>query len=554
MTKRSMSSVRRWWMGALATVVVVGLAAGCASTSDGDTASGGESAAQSDPIADEGQPVQGGKLVFGINADSAGWNPHVNQWAQHSSVVGSSMLEPLAALDANLDPQPWLATEWTHNDTYDSWTIELRDDVTFHDGSAFDAEAVKANIDDIKTATLTGLIWSRVFGETTVVDSNTVRMDLLVPFAAFPTSFLASQTAIMMAPATFTSEDLGAREPIGTGPFQMQSWTQGDSLVVVKNDDYWQEGQPHLDEIEFKVLGDASAMASAMLADDVDMAFTPAMATVTQVPPSFTIIKDWGTEPGMAITNTVPTINGEPNPMANEHARKALAYATDQDALAGLVGEGVETPSSPFSPDSKWGMPEDQNGYVSFDVEAAKKEVAEYQAEAGIPLSIVLSSSGGTDTEGVVQALQSQWQTVGIEVKIDTAEAATFINNVVVGNYQVALFNIYGAPDPDQNYHFWTAENANGPGQLSINFTQFTTPTMEENLIIGRESDDFATRKAAYDEIVREINGAAVNIWTYSIPYSIIANERVGGLKAVSEVPFGNYQPKTWFGGLWITD
>jgi peptide/nickel transport system substrate-binding protein len=549
-TQQTRPTARRWWSGAVAALVVVGLAAGCGS---GDTASDG-GGAPSDSIADEGAPVEGGKLVFGINADSAGWNPHVNQWAQHSSVVGSSMLEPLAALDANLDPQPWLATGWTPNGTYDSWTIELRDGVTFHDGSAFDATAVKANIDDIKAAALTGVIWSRVFGETTVVDANTVQMDLLVPFAAFPTSFLASQTAIMMAPATFTSEDRGVREPIGTGPFQMQSWKQGDSLTVVKNDDYWQAGQPHLDEIEFKVLGDASAMASAMLADDVDMAFTPAMATVSQVPPTFTTIKDWGTEPGMAIVNTVPTISGYPNPMANIHARKALAYATDQDALAALVGEGVETPTSPFSPDSKWSMSEDQNGYVSFDLEEAKREVAEYRSESGAPLSIVLSSSGGTDTEGVVQALQSQWQAAGIEVRIDTAEATTFINNVVVGNYQVALFNIYGAPDPDQNFHFWTAQNANGPGELSINFTQFTTPTMEENLTIGRESDDFATRKAAYDEIVKEINGAAVNIWTYSIPYSVIANERVGGLKTIGEVPFGNYQPKTWFGGLWITD
>lgn len=552
MPQQAAASTKRWWMVVGAILVLLGLAAGC--TSDGgSTATGGDPAA-SDPLDDEGTPVDGGKLVFGINADSAGWNPHVNQWAQHSSVVGSSMLEPLAALDENLDPQPWLATKWTPNDTYDSWTIDLREGVTFHDDTPFDAAAVKANIDDIKTAALTGVIWSRVFGETTVVDANTVRMDLLVPFAAFPTSFLASQTAIMMAPATFTSEDRGVREPIGTGPFEMQSWKQGDSLVVVKNRDYWQEGQPYLDEIEFKVLGDASAMASAMLADDVDMAFTPAMATVSQVPPSFTIIKDWGTEPGMAIVNTVPTISGFPNPMANEHARKALAYATDQDALAALVGEGVETPNSPFSPDSKWAMPEDQNGYVSFDLEQAKREVEQYRAESGAPLNIVLSSSGGTDTEAVVQALQAQWQAAGIEVRIDTAEATAFINNVVVGNYQVALFNIYGAPDPDQNYHFWTAENANGPGELSINFTQFTTPTMEENLKIGRESDDFATRKAAYDEIVKEINGAAVNIWTYSIPYSVIANERVGGLKAIGQVPFGNYQPKLWFGGLWITD
>jgi ABC-type transport system substrate-binding protein len=546
----------RWWLGVLAVLVAVGLAAGCSSTTNtdggGQAATGAGNASQSDPVADEGTPVDGGKLVFGINNDSAGWNPHVNQWAQHSSVVGSSMLEPLAALDGDLNPVPWLATSWTPNDTFDSWTVELRDDVTFSDGTAFDAEAVKANIEDVKAGALTGVIWSRVFGETTVVDDHTVKFDLLTPYAAFPTSFLASQTALMMAPSTFTSEDKGVHEPVGTGPFTMESWKEGSSLTVVKNANYWQDGLPHLDEIEFKVLNDASAMASAMLADDVDVSFTPAMAAVNQVGDSFTILKDWGSEPGMAITNTVETINGQPNPMHNEHARKALAYATDQDALAALIGEGVATPTSPFSPDRKWGMPEEDNGYVSFDLEQAKKEVDEYESETGNPLAVTLSSSGGTDTEGVVQALQSQWMEAGIDVKIETAEATAFINNVVVGNYQVALFNIYGAPDPDQNYHFWTAENAHGPGALSINFTQFTTPTMEANLKIGRESPDFETRKKAYDDIVKEINGAAVNIWTYTVPYSIIANERVHGLTKASQVPFGNYQPKTWLGDLWI--
>jgi peptide/nickel transport system substrate-binding protein len=553
---RTVSRGSRTWLVAVTALVFTALmATACTSTTgtDADTAST-DDAATSDTVVDEGPPVEGGKLVFGINNESAGWNPHVNQWAQHSSIVGSSMLEPLAALDGNLDPVPWLATAWTPNETFDSWTIELRDDVTFHDGTAFDAAAVKANIDDIKSAALTGIIWSRVFGETTVVDDHTVRMDLLVPYAAFPTSFLASQTALMMAPSALTSEDKGIHEPIGTGPFKMRAWKQGDSLTVVKNKDYWQEGLPHLDEMEFKVLADASAMASAMLADDIDIAFTPAMATVTQVPDTFTIIKDWDSEPGMAIVNTVSDIAGVPNPMANQHARKALAYATDQDALAALIGEGVQTPSSPFTPDRKWGMPEDQNGYVSFDLDQAKKEVAEYQSESGIPLVITLSSSGGTDTEGVVQVLQNQWEAAGVDVTIETKEATAFINDVVVGNYQVALFNIYGAPDPDQNYHFWTEENANGPGELSINFTQFTSPTMQENLEIGRANEDFATRKAAYDTIVKEINAAAVNIWTYSIPYSLVATERVHGLAKPAEVPFGNYQPKTWLGDLWLAD
>src|SRR5689334_3912966 len=145
MTTERRPMAGRWWLGVLAVLVAVGLAAGCSSTTNtdggGQAATGAGNASQSDPVADEGTPVDGGKLVFGINNDSAGWNPHVNQWAQHSSVVGSSMLEPLAALDGDLNPVPWLATSWTPNDTFDSWTVELRDDVTFSDGTAFDAEA-----------------------------------------------------------------------------------------------------------------------------------------------------------------------------------------------------------------------------------------------------------------------------------------------------------------------------------------------------------------------------------------------------------------------------
>jgi peptide/nickel transport system substrate-binding protein len=351
------------------------------------------------------------------------------------------------------------------------------------------------------------------------------------------------------------AEGRGTAEPIGTGPYVFESWTAGASLTVVKNRDYWQEGLPHLDEIEFTVVNDSSSVASGLQSDDIDVAFTSTMAAVNQIPDSFTVLKDWGSAPGLAITNTNPdTGSGQANPMANEHARKALAYATDQQALADYIGEGVEIPSSPFPPSSKWGMEPADNGYVDHDVAKAKDEVAAYQAETGVPLATTLTAPTGTDNDAIVQLLQSQWAEAGIDTTLESVEASTLITNVVSGKYQVALIGMYSAPDPDQNWHYWTADNAKGPGSLNINFTQYTTPGMQANLVTGRESDDFDTRKAAYDDIVREINGAAVNIWTYSTPYSIIAGDRVHGLTTVADVPFGNYQPKTWIGELWLAD
>jgi len=370
-----------------------------------------------------------------------------------------------------------------------------------------------------------------------------------------PNSLLASPSSFMMAPAMIEAEDGGTANPIGTGPFKFLSWEQGSSLTVVKNPNYWQEGLPHLDEIEFKPVADASAMASGLLADDIDMVFTNAIAPATEVTDDFTVLKNWGSEPGLAIINTYPDIAGEPNPMGNVHARRAIAYSTDQEALADFIGEGVETPTSPFSPDSKWGMPEADNGYVDRDIDQAKKEITTYEEESGASgLSITLVAPAGSDYEPVVQLLQSQWGEAGIETKIQAVETTALIGQVVAGNYQVALFNMYSAPDPDQDYHFWTSATAPGPGALNINFTQYTTPELEKNIDIGREDPDFEDRKAAYDAVVKEINGAAVNIWTYSIPCSIVANGRVHGLAKVREVPFCNYQPKTWLGDLWISE
>lgn len=544
---------RRGRGAAVVVAVVLALAllgAGCGGTEPTSGAAGDD--ATSDTLADAGPPRSGGTLTIGIGGETAGWNPHDNQWSQVSSLVGSSILEPLAALDGDLNPVPWLATSWTPNESFDSWTVELRDDVTFHDGSAFDAAAVKANFDDMKTAPLTGIVWKDIFGDITVVDPTTVQIGLTQPFAAFPTSVLAAQGGIMMAPAMFAADKRGSDHPIGTGPFRFSSWVQGATFEATRNTDYWQDGRPYLDGVAFKVLQDSAAQATALRAGDVDLVFTTAVATVEQVPDELTVIKDWTSEPGMLITNTLPEIEGQPNPVANVHARRALALATDRQALADSVGEGVVTPSSPFPEDSKWGMPSEDNGYVEFDLDAARAEVAAYEDQTGRPLAVTLSGPSGADVAKLLQLVQSQWSEAGIETSLDTREGTSYITDVVAGKYQVALFNIYGSPDPDQNFHFLSAENANGPGAISINFTQFSTPEMDAALLRGRREGDFAVRKAAYDTVVREINAAAVNIWTFSTPYSLIAAPDVHGLERAAEVPFGNYQPKTWLADLWL--
>lgn len=91
-------------------------------------------------------------------------------------------------------------------------------------------------------------------------------------------------------------------------------------------------------------------------------------------------------------------------------------------------------------------------------------------------------------------------------------------------------------------------------GAIGINFSAFATDSTQEALERGRASKDFETRKAAYADLIAEQNESAVNIWLYFTPYSLVASDRVHGLQQAGEIPFGNFQPKTWWGSVWVTE
>ena len=485
-------------------------------------------------------------------AETSGWNPHRNQWAQTGSLVGSSVLEPLATMGEDNGAKPFLATAWIANETFDRWQLTLRPDVKFQNGEPFDAAAVKQNIDDAAHGPLSGAALSDLFKTVTVVDPQTVLVELTQPWAAFPSSFLDGQSAMMMAPAMLNSADHGETHPIGTGPFTFDSWQPGGSFKTLKNQNYWQKGLPHLDSMEFKVIPDNASRAAALETGDVNMILTTSAETAAKFDGTDTVVKDWDTEPGMIMLNTAATAGGQPNPLANLHARLALAHATDRAAIAASAGNGVLAPSSPFSPDNPWGMPESENNYPAFDQGLARQELAQYKAETGADsLHVTLSGLADVDTVKVLQLAQSQWAAVGITAQIESVESTAYITKVVAGDYQAALFQIYSSPDPDQNHYFWSASTIQGPGGVNINFSQYSTPQIEADLATGRQSGFPNLRKDAYNDLVKQLNGAATDVWTYWTPYSLIAEPKVHGLQTAGKIPFANFQPKTWLGELW---
>ena len=115
-----------------------------------------------------------------------------------------------------------------------------------------------------------------------------------------------------------------------------------------------------------------------------------------------------------------------------------------------------------------------------------------------------------------MQTLLEQWAEVGIKARIDTIEQTAYIGQLVAGDFEAAYFRNYAYPDPDSLYSFWSKATAGGP--ISINFTQYWSANTERDLQTGRETTDFDTRHAAYDDLMRERNEQAIELWLFHTP------------------------------------
>ncbi|HVN51855.1 MAG TPA: ABC transporter substrate-binding protein [Acidimicrobiales bacterium] len=551
----------RGWLVAVAVAAGMSLVAAACGSSGHTT---GSAAAPSTTAA--AKPVAGGSLVVGIPTESPGWNPAINEWDDTGNLVGSTVLEPLATPGADAGAKPWLATSWIANTNFTRWVVNLRKGVQFQDGTPFDAQAVVQNFDYYFKSPFYLLTLGPLFAGVKALSDSSVEVDFKQPFAAFPSSYLDSASTYMMAPAMINAPDHGSGHPIGTGPFVFSSWEQNNSFKVNRNPHYWggldasgkvQQGTPYLDSIEFRVITDDSTRSEALQSGDIDMLTTISPQTAESLASQFTEVKDWDAGSVFVQLNTLSQVDGKTNPFANIHARRALAYATDAAQIAGAAGKGLVLATSPFGPNTPWGMPSDQNGYVAFDLDKAKAEVAQYEQQTGASsLSFTLMGLPNLDVQKSLQQLAAQWQKAGITAHIQTLGQTARITAVVSGDFEATYTNNYGYPDPDNQYYFWTSSGIVAGGSVRINFSSYTTPQIDKDMNTGRESGYPNVRRAAYDDVVKQLNAGFTHIWLYYTPFTYAAQKKVQGLaspQGPAHVPFGNFMPKTWWGQIWLS-
>ncbi|WP_227271405.1 ABC transporter substrate-binding protein [Roseobacter weihaiensis] len=340
------------------------------------------------------------------------------------TVLYSNVFEGLTRFAADGTIVPGLAAAWEISDDGLTYTFTLRDGVTFHDGTAMDAEDVKFSLDRIladDSANAQKALYTGI-DAVEVIDPLTVRLTLSAPNGNMLFN-LAWGDAVIVAPESI--EGIKQR-PIGTGAFKFVEWVQSDRIELVRNDSYW--GTPAaLEAATFKFISDPTAAFASVMAEDVDYFYAyPAPENLPQfeADPRFQVLV------GSTEGETILSINNKRPPFDNVLVRQALTHAIDRQALIDGAMFGYGTPiGTHFAPHHPAYV--DLTGQSAYDPEKARGLLADAGLAEGFETNLYLPPPSYARRGGEIIA--AQLAQVGIRAQIINVEWAQWLESVFRG-------------------------------------------------------------------------------------------------------------------------
>lgn len=335
-----------------------------------------------------------------------------------SQAVAKSFYQGLFGLDKDMKLQNVLAESYTISDDGLVYTIKLRQGVKFQDGTDFNAEAVKANLDRASNVDnkLKRYNLYKNIAKTDAVDATTVKVTLKEPFSAF-INILAHPATAMISPKALAQygKEIGFH-PVGTGPYSLETWNQTDFVKVKKNPDYWQKGLPKLDSITWRPVVDNNTRAAMLQTGEAQFAFPIPyeQAALLEKNSKLELVAS------PSIMQRYISLNVTQKPFDNPKVREAINYAINRQALVKVAFAGYATPATGIVPPTLAYA----QSYPAWKYDPAKAR--ELLKEAGFPngFSTTLWSSHNHSTaQKVLQFTQQQLAQVGIKAQLTAMDA-----------------------------------------------------------------------------------------------------------------------------------
>ncbi|WP_433273322.1 ABC transporter substrate-binding protein [Pseudonocardia xinjiangensis] len=473
--------------------------------------------------ATEGTPKRGGVLIMGTDREVVGFDPTVQNTNQAALAVYDSLMK----LKPDGSAEPYMAKSMESSDGGQTWRMGLREGVTFSDGTPLDAQAVIVNVQrHIDKASSPGHRFTESIESMTAVDPLTVEFRLKSPFGLFPAAFAGSFTTgslgQIISPAALQKYgDQIANNPVGAGPFVLGSWTRDSRMELTRNPNYWQEGMPYLDGLQFRPLPDTESRYASLENGDVDLIFGGYHTELLRGSENPNLTVYYGSGHGAEWLY----FNHEKPPFNDHRMREALVRGIDTRALAATQYRGrMEPAHGYFGDNSEYQTPEAAAAYPSYDPERAKQLVAEYVAEGG-STTVVYKTTNAPNRMAFAEFLQAQMAAIGITVQPQFFDLAQYSSSVV----QSRDFQLAGTVGGPVDSPYPAAQNVLRTGG-NQNYGGYTNPEVDALLDRAAATTDDAERTRLYQQVQLVTNQDISMAYTSRGYLSTIAKPEVKGV------------------------
>lgn len=442
-------------------------------------------------------------LILARAADTTGLDPHT-QTAFASIRLLELIYEPLVQVDSQLNIVPALAESWAFNEDATVLTLNLRQGVTFHDGTTFEASDVVATLERILNEETGAAARANYLSIESIdtPDDYTVVLNLSQPDVPLLAALATVNAGI--APSELIASNGFAEATIGTGPFILSEWIPEEITRLLANNNWWGEG-PFVDGIDMRVIPDEASILAALRAGEIDFALLndPLVATL--------LIGDDSVQLNAvpALAYHVLQLNPSRAPMDVLEVRQAMSCAIDRQEVLDTASLGEGTVTGPLTIPA-YAVPLED--YFCYTKDLARAQ--ELMAASGVEpftIKVIAASAEPPTALSEAQSIQAQLAEIGITVEIEPLELSVYVDRWLKGDFDAAIALNGGRVDPYPMYaRYWTKT---GNLQIVANYIDDTLDTLMQQ---GRAEPDPAARYEIFAEFQKHLVEMAPWIWLYN--------------------------------------
>lgn len=469
--------------------------------------------------------------------------------------IGGKMYESLLSFDFQLNPQPALAKSWTVSPDGMEYEFKLQENVKWHDGEPFTSEDVIFTTQVMlpETHTRARNNFANV-AEFLAPDPHTVIFKMKHPFAPFLGAFQVA-SAPMMPKHIYEGTDFrnnpANATPIGTGPFKFSEWRRGSHIHLVRNEDYWKQDLPHLDEIYFKIIPDVASRTLALESGELDMVTSDdiELFDVARLEANPDIVR---VDQGSEIFGEIGWIelNHRVQPLDDKRFRQALMYALDRDFIVENIWYGIVRPATgPISSSTRY-HDASLTGYP-YDLEKAEALLDEMGLEPnanGIRASLkLLQSPYGGAWNRLAEYVKQQMAQIGVDIVIESTDMGAFAQRVSNWDYEMTFNRLLQFGDPALGVARSYVSSNIRQGIMFSNTMGYSNPRVDELFAEAQQTIDEDERAQLYQEVQAILVDEVPVAWLFEGRRVTFHNTRVNDLITTST---GTYDS---FDSAWIS-